>query len=164
VEGHVTYFHEEQAFSGMLLGALLALVVVPLAFLGFESTQRPVPLVGSLVAIAIFIPIAFIFFATKLVVDVTGNEVRVSFHFVWPTRHIPLAEVRRAQARRYSPLLDYGGWGVRYAFVRGWAFTTGGHDGVLVETTNGKKIMIGSRRAKELESAIARALAERQGR
>jgi hypothetical protein len=139
---------------------MLAVIVIPIAFLLIEGTLRPVPLVGSIAAIAIFIPVAVLFLAARLVVDVTAEEIRVSFHFLWPTRRVAIERVRRAHAQRYSPLFDYGGWGVRYAFSRGWAFNAGGHEGVLVETTDGKKIMIGSRRPAELEAGIARALAE----
>lgn len=44
---------------------------------------------------------------------------------------------------------------------RGWAFNTAGSEGVLVETNAGKRVMIGSQRAAELEAAIARAVTER---
>jgi hypothetical protein len=70
--------------------------------------------------------------------------------------------VRSARATKYSPLL-WGGYGVHYALLRGWVFNNGGSEGVLVETNKGN-VMIGSRRAKELEGAIARAIAERSGR
>ena len=43
----------------------------------------------------------------------------------------------------------------------GWVFNTGGDEGVLVETTRGDRVMIGSQRAAELEAAIARAVADR---
>ena len=72
------------------------------------------------------------------------------------------ADVRSAHATKYSPLL-WGGYGVHYMLLRGWAFNTGGSEGVLVETNHGN-VMIGSRRAKELEAAITRAITERAGR
>jgi len=157
----MSYFHEEQSFGPWLFWTLVAVVGIPVAFLAVESLFRPVPFVPSLIAIAIFIPIALVFFAARLVVDVTRDEIAVSFHLLWPTRHIPLASVERATAEWYNPLWDYGGWGVRYAFANGWSFNTGGHNGVLVRTTDGKRVMIGSRRAKELEVAIAKAVAAR---
>jgi len=160
----VRYFHEEQTFGPWLLGAVLAVVGLPLLFLGVESLDRPVAVVPSIIAIAIFLPILAIFLATRLVVDVTGDEIRVAFHFLWPAQRIPVTVVRRAHVEHYDPLVQYGGWGVRFAFARGWAFTTGGHDGVLVETTDGKRVMIGSRRAPELEAAISRAVADHQAR
>jgi len=52
-----------------------------------------------------------------------------------------------------------GGYGVRLGF-RGWAFNVSGDEGVLVETTDGSRLMIGSRHPKELEAAITRAKTE----
>jgi hypothetical protein len=111
-----------------------------------------------LIALLVFALLVF----AKLDVDVDQSGVHIAFHLLWPTRHIPLADVRRAHATKYSPLL-WGGYGVHYALLRGWSFNTGGSEGVLVETSKGN-VMIGSRRAKELEAAITRAIAERAGR
>ena len=98
-----------------------------------------------------------------MVVDVDESGVHASFHFLWPTRHIRFEDIKRATATRYNSLLDYGGWGVRLT-PKGWAFNTGGSEGVLIETVKGKRIMIGSHRAMELKEAIARASAARTSR
>src|SRR5438132_11985179 len=103
----MSYFHEEQSFGPWLFWTLVAVVGIPLAFLAVESLFRPVPFMASLIAIAIFIPIALVFFAARLIVDVTRDEITVSFHLLWPTRHIPLACVDRATAERYRPLWHY---------------------------------------------------------
>jgi len=42
---------------------------------------------------------------------------------------------------------------VRLGF-RGWAFNVSGDEGVLVETNDGSRLMIGSQRPKGLEKAI----------
>jgi len=114
-------------------------------------------LIGPAVVAAIFA----LFALAKLVTDVDERGIHVSFHYLWPTRHIPLDDVRRAYATEYSALVDYGGWGVRLSW-KGWAFNTGGAEGVMVETKSGQRIMIGSRRAADLEAAIAKAIAERR--
>ena len=87
--------------------------------------------------------------------------ITVAFHFLWPKRRIPISEVRKAVATKYRPFLDYGGYGVRLGF-RGWAFNVSGDEGVLVETNDGSRLMIGSQRPKGLEKAIARALGEQE--
>jgi hypothetical protein len=157
----VTYFHEEQRF-GWWVWALIALVAISVfaGVMGAVGRDGDIASVGGLATVA---AVAALFGLAKLVVDVDDRAIHVSFHYLWPTRHIPLDDVQRAHATEYSPLTDYGGWGVRLSW-KGWAFNTGGAEGVLVETKGGKRIMIGSRRAKELEAAIARAIAERAGR
>jgi hypothetical protein len=55
------------------------------------------------------------------------------------------------------PILDYGGWGVRFG-TRGQALSVGGNRGVELALAGGERRMVGSRRADELERAISRAL------
>ncbi len=118
------------------------------------------PVLPSLVAPSILLAVVVLLLFARLVVDVDREAITVRFHLLWPTRRIPLADVRRAHATRFSPILDYGGWGVRLG-VHGWAFNVSGSEGVLLERTNGSRLMIGSQRAKELEAAIARAIHHR---
>jgi hypothetical protein len=66
-----------------------------------------------------------------------------------------LAEIVHRETRTYRPILEYGGWGVRYSFVRkGWAYTVSGNRGVQLQLANGKRILVGSQRAEELARAI----------
>lgn len=164
MEGPLTYFHEEQTFSRWIPAAILALIGIPVGAAAVESLFRPDVFFPSVGAIALFVPIGILFFLTRLVVDVTSDEIRIAFHLLWPTRHIRLEDIARAHATAYNALADYGGWGVRLGLRRGWAFNTGGTEGVLVETNDGTRIMIGSRRPRQLEAAITRALADRVGR
>lgn len=152
----MTYFHEEQRFARWVW-AVLAIVAVPVliasaGIVGRDPAAAAAILLGPLVVAGVTALLAM----AKLVTDVDDRGIHVSFHLLWPARHIPLEDVQRAHATEYSPLVDYGGWGVRLSW-KGWAFNTGGAEGVLVETKSGKRIMIGSRRAKELEAAIAKA-------
>ncbi|HEV8670895.1 MAG TPA: hypothetical protein VGS01_09185 [Candidatus Limnocylindria bacterium] len=105
--------------------------------------------------------IGALFALARLVVDVDRQAITVAFRVLWPTRRIPLSDVRRAEATRYRPLLDYGGYGVRLGF-KGWAYNVSGDGGVLVETMSGARVMIGSQRPRDLEAAIARAKRERE--
>jgi hypothetical protein len=154
----VTYFHEEQRF-GRWVWVVIAVIAVPVLIGALGAGQSGSgSVVAILVAPATIVAVLVLLALAKLVTDVDERGIHVSFHLLWPTRHIPFADVQRAHATAYSPLVDYGGWGVRLSW-KGWAFNTGGAEGVLVETKSGKRIMIGSRRAKELEAAIAKASA-----
>ena len=156
----MTYFHEEQRF-GRWVWAVLAIISVPVIVAAISVAGRdPAGLAAILVGPIVVAVITALFALAKLVTDVDGRGIHVSFHLLWPTRHIPLQDVQRAHATEYSPLVDYGGWGVRLSW-KGWAFNTGGAEGVLVETKRGQRVMVGSRRAKELEAAIAKAMAAR---
>ena len=147
----MTYFHEEQRFWSVAVWVILLALDLPFVIL--LAFTRDLSLVFGVLVIS---AVAALFALARLVVDVTAEEITISFHFLWPTRRIRIADVKRAHATTYNSLLEYGGYGVRWT-PRGWAFNTGGNEGVLVETNDGKRVMIGSRRAKELEAAIAKA-------
>ncbi len=61
--------------------------------------------------------------------------------------------MRECYARRYSPLREYGGWGIRYGWS-GWAYNLRGHEGVQLVFQNGGKLLLGSQQPQELEAAI----------
>jgi hypothetical protein len=159
----MTYFHEEQRF-GWWLWLVLALIAVPVfvasfALAGLDPNAISAILFGPLVVVLV----GGLFALAKLETVVDERGIHVTFHLLWPTRHIALDDVKRAHAMAYNPLL-YGGWGVHYLLLRGWSFDAGGGHGVLVETQRGARVMIGSHRAAELEAAIARATSERAAR
>jgi hypothetical protein len=60
--------------------------------------------------------------------------------------------IKDVDIREYSPFRHFGGWGARYGTTR--AFTLGGNRGVEITFTNGKKLLLGSKRADELYRAI----------
>ena len=74
------------------------------------------------------------------------------------SRRIPFGEIERFEARTYSPIREYGGWG-----LRGWgmdrrAYNVSGNRGVELTLRDGGRVMIGSQRSEELAQAIARGL------
>jgi hypothetical protein len=153
MDGRVS-FHEEQRFRQWWIWALLGAVAVPaLVIVAIRGLVLSV-----MIAPLLLLAIGALFAFARLVVDVDREAITVAFHFLWPKRRIPLSEVRSATATKYRGFIDYGGYGVRYSLFRGWAFNVSGDEGVVVETKNGSRLMIGSQRTKELEAAIARAM------
>ena len=162
MERALTYFHEEQRFSWWIV-AVVGLLTVPVIVAVVPLAARGPEAIGAiLLGPAVVTAVLGLLALARLIVDVDTRGIHVSFHYLWPTRHIALEDVVRAHATSYDSLAEYGGWGVRLSW-RGWAFNTGGSEGVLVETRSGGRVMIGSRRAAELAAAIARAVTDRRG-
>jgi hypothetical protein len=77
-------------------------------------------------------------------------------------------DITSAYIRKYNPLIEYGGWGMKYNFGRwnwiripGWgalgrsgAFTISGNKGMQLEFADGKKLLIGTHRQEELEETL----------
>ena len=70
-------------------------------------------------------------------------------------RHIPFDQIKTCQARTYSPMREYGGWGIRYG-PSGKAYNMTGNAGVQLELASGERLLIGSRKAEELAEEIKR--------
>ena len=98
----------------------------------------------------------------KLVTEVRNDGVYVRFSpFHRSFRRIPFRDLQRSEVRTYRPILEYGGWGIRYG-RRGKAYNVGGNRGVELELADGSRLMIGSQRSQELWIAIqAKAAGER---
>jgi hypothetical protein len=60
----------------------------------------------------------------------------------------------------YRPIRDYGGWGIRYG-RGGKAYNVSGNRGVMLELSDGQKLLIGSQRPEELANAINLALGKK---
>lgn len=144
--------------SSLLVLGIFAYGVYKQILLGRPWGDRPmsdahlilVALSGSALAVGLL----WLFHAMKLVVRVSRGRLCVRF-FPFVNRTIPLEQIARREARIYHPIREYSGWGVRYGGRRrGWAYTVSGNFGVQLELKNGKRILIGSRRADELVSAM----------
>jgi len=73
----------------------------------------------------------------------------------FPLTHqeIPFKDIVSCEVRTYSPIREFGGWGIRYG--RGTkAYNVSGNRGIQLELSNGKRVLIGSQRPEELAGAI----------
>lgn len=98
-------------------------------------------------------PALFLFWL-RLITEVTAEEVRVRlvpFHFGWV--RFPVGEIASAEARRYRAVREYLGWGIRWG-PSGRAYNLNGNEGVQLVLNSGRRVLIGSERAEELEAAI----------
>ena len=120
------------------------------------------------VLVIIVIVFGFIFPVFFYIVNLT-TEVRDDglyyrfFPFHLTFRKIAWEDIKSCEARTYSPLREYGGWGIRWG-AKGKAYNTAGNRGVQLELTNGSRILIGSRRSEELADAIDAAIKRGAGK
>lgn len=147
-------FHEEQHFHGAILAVLIAaLVVVAIVSVVELVAGRPAQLWLVVIGPLVVGVVAVLLSLSHLDVDVTDEGVTIAFRYVWPARRIAFSEVVGLEVRRYDPLLEYGGWGVRLG-PKGWGYMTSGDEGVQLRQRKGLPILIGSTRPQELEAAI----------
>ena len=142
--------HIRQTWLWTLMLAILAVLLV-------ASLFAPEGQDVSWVVLGIMLATALLFYCMRLSVQVDTEAVRINLFPIWK-KTIPLAEIVRWEARTYRPILEYGGWGIRYSpFGKGWVYNVSSNQGVQLELLNGKRILIGSQQAEELARAIAEA-------
>ena len=152
-----TAFTEVQRFRQPLLLAVLAVAAGPFWYLVVAHFVFGATVEGSgaLVVFWLFagVLVPGLLFAVRLTTEVSDDGLRLRFPpFV--DREIPFTEIRGVQARTYRPLREFGGWGVRWGGRGRMAYNVSGNKGVEVELSDGRTVMVGSRRADELAQAI----------
>jgi hypothetical protein len=96
----------------------------------------------------------FLFFRGALVTEVRQSGLFIRyFPFHGTFRQIPLEGVLSCEARTYGPIREYGGWGIRVGMGKK-AYNVSGNRGVELKYDSGKTLLIGSRKAEQLASAI----------
>ncbi len=112
----------------------------------------------SLVIVAcVSILFTFIFFLFRLDTQIKADGIYVRF---WPLRfkyrHYSWENLGKIYVREYSPLGEYGGWGIRYTFSgAGKAYNISGKIGLQLEFTDGKKLLIGTQKGEEIKEILS---------
>ena len=156
-------FSEEQKFSYWLrwLIALSMALAVSLSIFSLTNTFSdgsssdiwPIITVG----ICLPITIGILFLLSKLETEVRSDGLYIRYFPIHINfKRFATSDLSKCYAREYDAGFEYGGWGIKYGLrLRiGKAYSVSGNKGVQLVFKNGKRLLIGSQRAEELEEAI----------
>jgi hypothetical protein len=98
--------------------------------------------------------ILFANFRLDTVIKKDGIYVRFfPFHFQF--KNYRWETLTKSFVRQYSPISEYGGWGLRFGFFgKGTAYNISGDKGLQLEFTNNKKLLIGTNKPEELTETL----------
>ena len=170
-QNQTVFYREVQHFRQVWLWiiilsipALMIYAVVEQLFLGRPFGDNPAPDAVLIILAVIFgLGLPALFLATNLTTEVRSDGLYIRFFpFHFSFRRITSDELAHYEARTYSPLREYGGWGIRYG-SKGKAYNISGNRGLQLEFSNGDRLMIGSQRPEELAQAIDLALGKKKG-
>lgn len=99
----------------------------------------------------------FVLIFLNLETFVFPDRVQIKM-FPFVNRIIPVSEIDEAFFRKYKALGEWGGWGIRVNWRSGRAYNVSGNEGVQIVLTDGRRILIGSKRAKELSDILRKIL------
>ena len=86
-------------------------------------------------------------------IDQDGIHYRF-FPLIFRDKLISKAEIQRFEIRKYNPVINYGGWGVKRSFKWGRAYNVSGNIGLQLYLTNGKKVLFGTQRPQAILYAM----------
>ena len=128
-----------------------------LDFMPMKGDQKKDVVLATLIFSLLFALLFFLWFFL-LQLKTTINKDGIVARFTWLPfckRTIKWEEIQSVSVTTYSPLGDYGGWGVRYSLSgNGWCYNVSGKDGIKIMYQNGKSFLIGTQQKKEAEKII----------
>lgn len=94
------------------------------------------------------------FYFLKLETIITKDYISIRFFpFHWKERKYFFSEISQMEVIKYSPIFDYGGWGIRYG-RNGKAFNVAGNMGLELHFLNRKNLLIGTQKPEELKKVL----------
>ncbi len=154
-------FKENQKFNQwwiwiLLLGVngLTGYGIIQQVILGKPFGDHPGSNLGLLMVFGLILLTVLLFFSLNLETVITKDGVYVKFFpFHLKFRHYPWEEIHKLYVRKYNPIMEYGGWGIR-GLGRNKALNVSGNMGLQLELKEGRRLLIGTKKAEELSDAI----------
>lgn len=106
----------------------------------------------------------WVFFSLKLEVWIDQEGIHYRFYpLISKNKIISKEEIQRYEIRKYSPLLDYGGWGIKKRFKWGRAYNVSGNIGLQLYLKTGRKVLFGTQRSQAILYAMDEMMKSKTG-
>lgn len=150
-------FEESQSFSQWWLYLILGIVFItiliqlfrePIILSEKETNMMLLFVVAPVILVSIFI------FSLSLNTRIDSSGISVHWKpFKFLNRHYTWKEMTQCYVRIYSPIREYGGWGLR-GLGRNQAWNVSGKTGIQIIGKSGKKFLIGTRESDQAKQVI----------
>lgn len=164
-------FREEQRFRQMWIWlltlplcvgiiGLFAWIMVVQLLLGRPVGNQPMPDLMLMITGPLFMllmaGLLWMMWAARLITEVRDDGIYIRFFPFHRRFHgFRWGEIESSEACSYRPILDYGGWGIRFG-AGGKAYNVSGNRGLQLTFGGGRRggVLIGSQRPEELATAV----------
>ena len=140
----------------MLLGinCLFLYGIIKQVFFEQQFGNKPLSNSGlfTVLVFTLLISLLFIYFRLETRINEDGIYVRF-FPLQFTYKKYAWAEISKSYLRQYRPILEYGGWGIRYG-MKGKAYNVSGNIGLQLEFISGERLLIGTNNPKELTETL----------
>lgn len=123
---------------------------------GQQFGDKPMSNIGLLIGTGLTFALTLLFINFRLETTIKEDGIYVRFFpFNLKFKHYTWDKISKSFVRQYSPITEYGGWGLRYGmFGKGTAYNVSGDKGLQLEFTDNKKILIGTNKPNELTGIL----------
>ncbi|MCP9766598.1 hypothetical protein EGI22_01675 [Lacihabitans sp. LS3-19] len=116
--------------------------------------NHPLSNIGLLFLLCFMLLFNLSFYFLRLETAFTKEGIYVRFFpFHLKFKFIDWNIISQAYIREYKPLLEFGGWGIRYGFA-GKAYNVSGNMGLQLAYDKNSKLLIGTQKAEEMEAVL----------
>lgn len=147
-------FKETQRFTQWWLWLVLVGSWVVLMY--SLATVQPQTTLAYFISFGVGMLLPILFWQMRLMTRITEEGIYVRFvPFHFKEQFYPWESIESAQVRTYSPLMEYGGWGIKYGFNgQGKVFNVAGDQGLQLVFKSGEKLLIGTQKPTEIQAFI----------
>jgi hypothetical protein len=162
-------FSEEQRFGQIWMRIPLYLLAIGNIFLfgygiyhqliaGKSWGDNPMSDMGLIIVtcltLAIWVGVFLLFEKSKLITKIFETEIRLRFPpFFSKEKIIPFETIKMMEVRKYNPIWEFGGWGIRYG-KKGKAYNVKGNIGLQIYFKSGKSLLIGTQKMDQVKWSI----------
>ena len=146
---------EEQKFNQpwLKLAIIIPFVTVISGF--FLGNPKGMQTTGLIISFSILGLITALFYYAKLVTKMDEKGITIRFYpFQRYYYFVGWHEIETAVIRKYKPIAEYGGWGIRYSQKNGKAYNVSGNNGLQLELKSGKKFLIGTQKVPAMQNSL----------
>lgn len=152
-------FKEEQRFTQPLIIVILTmsfLVVMGLTLKEYLKDDSNMSTNEFLFVVGLFLVFTVPIFFFKLITRIDEKGIHYRFlPFHLKTKTIQWSEIKSAYIRKYDPISDYGGWGIKgFSTGKGTAINVKGNIGIQLELSNSKKVLVGTQKETEARQVL----------
>ena len=123
---------------------------------GDQFGDKPMGDTGLLFITGLTIVLTLLFVMMRLDTTINKEGIYVRFfplHLKY--KHYAWEKLTKSYVRQYSPIKEYGGWGIRLGLLgAGTAYNISGDKGLQLEFANNKKLLIGTNKPEELSETL----------
>lgn len=155
-------FKEEQRFTQswliilMTISIILPITLIIKEYMKESSTMSSTEFILTLFGITLSITFIFFFKLTTRIDEIGIHYQFFPFHL--SMRKITWTEINKIHVRKYEPISEYGGWGLKGGFLwnkgKGTAINISGNIGIQIELKNNKKLLIGTKKEQEAKRVL----------